>query len=526
MDPGTSRPMLIGLILVLSASSLPGAQERAAAPSTPQSQPATQESRPRSLFLYLEDGLGAAEVPAYGYPQMTTPNLVLLMEEGVTYLSENSVSPWTIPATASLLTSLYPSAHGAQKAGDRLPASARTLAEVLKENGYETALFSSHPLIGSLSGMAQGFDRVEEVPGPFYPAPSRGPAETSAALNRQILAWLDKRSSRSPTFIVAVSSDPLEPYGVPDPEGSRFIEAKELAWYREIRGKLLGMRPGPLSLGTAEDLKQLKVDASRFARAARLVYDGAIYHNDWQIRSLKNELGSRGLWNNTLFVFTSTHGEEFLEHGLFGHGSSLYDSTLRVPVVLTGPGLILRANQIRKMIDSVDLMPTLLGLLQIPIPDGVQGIQRSVLANETEPARSGRPAFAEAQPAGDLPTGVMSMVAEEEVKLVVYDKIPAGSGRREVELFRWIRAAEDWEKRNWAASAPEILSAEREVLDDWRQGKGTLQLAPDPEPATARGPRLKEVLHSLGYLQGIEPLKIPARPKKEAAPGTASRPPS
>src|SRR5437867_12283837 len=135
MDPGTSRPMLIGLILVLSASSLPGAQEPAAAPSTlPQSQPATQESRPRSLLLYLEDGLGAAEVPAYGYPQMTTPNLVLLMEEGVTYLSEYSVSPWTIPATASLLTSLYPSAHGAQKAGDRLPASARTLTEVLKEN--------------------------------------------------------------------------------------------------------------------------------------------------------------------------------------------------------------------------------------------------------------------------------------------------------------------------------------------------------------------------------------------------------
>ncbi|HEV8376927.1 MAG TPA: sulfatase, partial [Candidatus Polarisedimenticolia bacterium] len=507
MKPMNKWRAAVGLVcFILLSLPIAGAQEPRppTEPPAPTSTPAPARSH---LFLYIVDGLGATEIPAFGYPRMTAVHLGSQMDRGVTFLTHYSVSPWTVPSVASLFTSLYPSAHGVQKAGDRLPAAAKTLAELMKENGYETALFSAHPLVGPLSGLDQGFDWVEEVPGPFSPTPARGPAETSATLNRRILTWLEKRVSSAPTFITVVSGDLLEPFGAPDPQGSQFIGPEELAWYREVRGKLLAMRPGPLSLATGKDLELLKVDPTQFATAARKVYDGAIYFNDRQIRGLRDTLESREGWRDTLFVVTSTHGIEFLEHGLFGHGTSLYDSSILVPVVMSHARLFPKPNQIRSPTASVDLMPTILTLLQIPVPGSAQGLERDLGLNP-QSLRGARPVFSEAQPAGELPTGTMSMVAENSLKYIAADELPAGVERKELELFRMVQTPADWEKKNWVASAPVILSRERDYLIAWRAEKGKLQLSPDPAPSSP-DPRLKEVLGALGYLQGREPIKVP-----------------
>jgi arylsulfatase A-like enzyme len=464
--------------------------------------PAARTARSH-LFLYLIDGLRAVEIPAYGHPEMTMPALTDMMDAGLTLTSQYATSPWTLSSVASAFTSLYPAAHGLQKAGERLPSAATTLAEILKRAGYDTALFTTHPLVGPLSGLDQGFDHVEEIQGPYFPSVHRAAEETSTTLNRRILEWLGKRTSASPVFVTALSSDLLEPYGVPGPAGSRFIDAAELTWYRATRKKLLALRPGPLSPATGEDLKKLKVDASRFALAARGVYDGAIFYNDSQIRSLRNALSERGLLQESIFAATSTRGEEFLEHGFFGHGASLYDPAVLIPLVITRPGPP-APYQIGKMSDNVDLMPTLLALLQVPIPEGVQGADRTMEPRREYRRFVERPAFADARPAGELPTGEMSMIAEEGSKFIAYEVFPFGIQGPEVQLFRRGQVPGDWEVKNFAGGRPDLMAARRESLAEWKQQCGRFKLAADsPEPKP--DPRLKEILRALGYLQGTQP---------------------
>ena len=507
----TLRVGLLGALLVFPCMGIGIAGE--ADPPAPQTQPARSEpaqTQPASnktirphLFLYLVDGLRAVEIPAYGHPEMTVPTLTVMMEAGLTLTNQYASSPWTPASVASAFTSLYPSSHGLRKAGERLPASATTLAEALKKAGYDTALFTTHPLVGSLSGLNQGFDHVEEIQGPFYPVPHRSAGQTSATLNERILQWLGRRTTASPVFVTAVSSDPMEPFGAPAPEGSRFIDASELDWFRGIRKKLLALRPGPLSPATGEDLLKLKVDPSRFALAARRVYDGSINYNDWQIRALRDALTARGLLEDSLFVVTSTRGEEFLEHGLFGHGASLYDPAVLIPCVITRPGHP-APYQLTKMSDNVDLMPTLLAMLQVPAPGIIQGVDRALEPRRENRRLVDRPAFADASPAGDLPTGTMSMIAEESSKYIAYEELPMGIPRPEVQLFRKGQVEGDWEVKNFAGGRPDLMASRRERLEEWKQQCLRVRLAPD-SPAPTPDPRLKEVLRALGYLQGSRP---------------------
>jgi len=499
---------VFSLALLLGAT--PGAVATDEVSGQAQTQPKTARAEKYDLLLYLEDGLSAMELPAFDYPRTTAPNLAFLMGEATVFLSAYSASPWTVPAVASILTSLYPSAHGLQRAGDRLPASARTLAEVLKESGYETALFSAHPLVGGLSGLDQGFDRVEEIPGPFGPPAPRGPGQTSSTLNDRILAWLDGRTSRSPTFIMVVSTDPLEPFGAPAPQGGGFLQPKEMEWYRGVRRRLLELRPGNLCLATPDDLERIRVDSVRFAAAARAVYDGALLYNDEQLGSLRRALLKRKVWEKTLFVFTSTHGEEFGEHGSFGHGSSLYDQAIRVPVVVSFPPVAPAPDQNRKATDLVDLLPTLLSWLGIPIPEGVEGTDRSVDPVPGVPRYLDLPAFAETAPAGALPTGraAMTMTTKGGEKLILYEEAPRGARRAEIEYFRRFDPA-GWESRSLVASQPLAAARQREVLASWREKQNAYRLQPDPNPPPP-DPKLQDVLWSLGYLQGADPQVSPS----------------
>ena len=497
-----STLVLLWLLMTVPRADAPAGKPAAPAPPPPpqsvQTQPAGSPGKPH-LFIYLIDGFRALDLPAYGFPEMTAPVLRDMMEEGVSFTRQYAVSPWSVPSLASAFTSLYPATHGVIKAGQRLPESATTLAEILKEAGYDTALFTSHPLLGSLTGLSQGFEHVEEVEGPFYPSPARSPAQTSSTLNRRLLGWLEKRTSRAPVFAVVVSSDLMEPFGAPAPEGTRYLDTGELAWYSGIRKKLLALRPGPLSPATGGDLAKLKVDPARFARAAQHLYDGAIYYNDSQLRLLRRELEARGLLQQSLFLVTSTRGEEFLDHGLFGHGTSLYDSSVLIPWILTRPGAP-SPDQVHKPTDNVDLMPTLLGILQIAPPTNLQGSDRMRRPDQQTRRLAERPAFADASPAGDASTGTMSMMAEGGSKLIAYDELPFGVDRPVVELFRREASEVGWEKKNLAGGVPELMSDRREKLDAWKNRCESARPASDPPPL-APDPRLKEVLRALGYLK-------------------------
>ncbi|HMC82279.1 MAG TPA: sulfatase [Candidatus Polarisedimenticolia bacterium] len=494
---------------VRAEGTVPPAQPQTRSQTQPQTQPRKAPAEGSNLILYVVDGLSALEFAHMGYSRSLTPTLDTLMERGLTYTGAYAVSPWTPTSVASLLTSLYPGAHGLRKAGARLLTAANTLPEILKANGYETALFSSHPLVGRLSAFDQGFDRVEEIPGPFYPRAAQGPAETSATLNAKVLAWLGGRTSHAPFFVLVLSEDLIEPYGVPEPHGSHFLTPQEAEWYRGIRRRLLALRPGGLCLRTPEDLKRLGADPKRFARAARDIYDGAIYYVDWQVRLLREGLQARGLTEKTLFVLTSTHGEEFGERGIYGHGASLYDTAVRVPVFMEHPDIWKDAQLLRDFTDQVDLLPTLLSLLGIPIPLSVQGSERSVEPTSESRIFMNRPAFSETSPMGKLPTGRAAMVADAGRKLILYYENPPGLSRPPMEFFR-ANDQEGWEQRSMAASSPAGVAHLRNIVAGWQSRKEQLALSLDVNPAPP-DPKLPEVLRALGYLQGTEPLASPSR---------------
>jgi len=486
----------------------------AAAPEADEvSSTAIPEDRPASdrppILLFLADGISAMNMTYMGYRIHTTPTLNMMMDGTATYLSAYAPSPWTVPSVASMLTSLYPSAHTLMRAGDRIPDSARTLAEYLKEQGYETALFSAHPLVGPRSGLGQGFDWFEEVPGAFSPPGREGPGESSNAIRDRVLKWIDSRESSAPFFVVALTTDPLEPFGVASAESGLFLPKEELAWFRDIRGKLAKMRPGPLGLATVEDLDRLEVDPGRFSKAARAVYDGSIRYTDRGIKELREALEERELWEKILFMFTSTRGFELGERGSYGQGASLHDQAVRVPALISFPALWRGPQQLRKATDHVDIFPTLVSLANLELPEWVQGVPRNLDVGGEMRMFYERAAFAETVPMGKLPTGTLSMIAEAGVKMIVYDETPHGREHPEMELYR----GEDpmgWEKRSVVASSPRITPKKRAALNSWRETLGRPQLEPDsipPDPPSD----LQEVLRSLGYLQGLEPLGGPAK---------------
>jgi sulfatase-like protein len=511
---------LLAGLPALAGGEAPSPETRPAAESAPDSAPSCPPGvgpgGRTHLFLYLIDGLSTHALTDVGKQGMPARAIARLMDEGMSLVNNYSVSPWTVPAVTSLMTSLFPSAHGVLRAGDRLSPSARTLAEILKENGYETALFTSHPLIGARSGLDQGFDRIEEIPGPFGSTPRTGPGQTSAALNERILDWLDHRTSRAPTFIVAFSSDLQEPFGTPPPEGGGIVSKEDREWYGSIRRKLLTQRPGPLGLATEGDLTRMKVDRDRFARIHKDLHREAILFNDHQLDSLRRALESRLYWRDALFVVLSPHGEEMGERGVYGHGVFLYDSTLRVPVVMISPALFTRPGLFAKVNDTVDLMPSLLSILKLPIPEGIQGMERGMSPNPDSRRYPERPAYAESSPAGKLPTGRAFMEAHAGAKLIVYEDPPVGVKRPEMELFM-MPDPSGLELSSVVAAEPRVAAQRRAILDEWREKSARPKFAADP-PSTPPDPRLPEILRSLGYLQGPEPNLPPA-----ASSGTAKR---
>jgi hypothetical protein len=149
-------------------------------------------------------------------------------------------------------------------------------------------------------------------------------------------------------------------------------------------------------------------------------------------------------------------------------------------------------------------MPTLLALLRVPIPEGLQGVDRMLEPRRENRNLVNRSAFADARPAGALPTGVMSMVAEESSKYIDYVEFPMGIPRPGVQFFRRGQVEGDWEVKNFAGGRPDLMASSRERLEGWKQQCASFHLAPDSPPPTP-DPRLKEILRSLGYLQGSRP---------------------
>jgi arylsulfatase A-like enzyme len=293
--------------------------------------PARQGAEGPNVVLVTVDTLRADHLSCYGYERPTSPFLDSLAAAGARCADAVAPASWTKPSTGTILTGLYPSRHGALYHGSslHLPEGERTLAEAFRQRGYVTAGFVANPNVKAVFEFDRGFDEYFDAP--VQDTLTLASLRTSAfggmlmrllrhkfnwnyendiaSMNRHVLAWLET-NHRSRFFLYVHYIDPHDPYDPP-------------ARYREQFA-----RPAGMSLFN-ERKRRVGIDR----------YDGEIRYTDDGLKALVEALTAHGVWQDTLFVLTSDHGEEFFEHGVLGHGFSLYQEVVHVPLILHGPGV-------------------------------------------------------------------------------------------------------------------------------------------------------------------------------------------
>ncbi|MEN8150214.1 MAG: sulfatase, partial [Planctomycetota bacterium] len=302
----------------------------------------------------------------------TSPNFDRLAAEGALFTQARVASTWTKPSTATILTGLPPTAHGAIEHRQILPDAAVTLAEVLRSAGYDTAAFSDNPFVSPEFGFGQGFDDYDyQQPSVFVNGTLLGKAlwtlrvvslggrlvgdnlaadRGSPELCRRALDWIDDRGADRPWFAYVHAMEPHLPYDPPVPYRGTFSDP-------EYDGPDLDRPPPFLGFLPFERGTALPDDRRRHLLAR---YDEEILAWDAAFAGLIGELRRRKLLENTILVVLSDHGEEFHEHGGWTHGHSLYDELLRVPLFLRAPGV--SPAVVDAPVRAADLFPTVLSL--------------------------------------------------------------------------------------------------------------------------------------------------------------------
>ena len=277
-------------------------------------------SKPRSrskqnIVLYLMDGLRADHLRVYGYEKPTSPFLDKLSHKAIVAFRAFAAASWTKPSVTSLMTSLYPSRHrlGTTSHTDVLSDDATTIAEILAAGGYVTASFAANPLGTSLSNLDQGFDYAL-TPEFFVNGKSSARKVPSDSLTSAVLAWL-RTNGETPFFLYIHAMDTHEP------------------WIAELR----------------KDLENL--DSKIHA------YDSSIRQNDEQLERIYGRLSE--LNRTTLVVIVSDHGESLGDHGIHGHGNSLYQEQVMVPLIVCHPSFNTRV-EIVQPVDFFDIGRTIL----------------------------------------------------------------------------------------------------------------------------------------------------------------------
>lgn len=310
------------------------------------------------IFISI-DALQAKHVHALGYFRDITPTIDKLMQNGFNFTHAISVSSWTVPASMSWFTGVYPSQHKVvnkfsfyeppvEKIAKlkELSPSLVTLAEVLKGNGYATAGFTGDAGVNGIFGFSAGFDVY--VDGVKF-------ADMEYSIPKA-LQWL--KENRDKKFFLFLHG--YDTHGQCEPRNGydyRYVAKGYDYKYRGTKQEQENLREEGLKNGKV----QIRPEDVDFWRA---IYDEKINRADERLNAFLKEVGNLGLMRNTIFVITADHGTEFYEHGRFDHGFSLYDEPIHVPLIIKLPAVI-EGRRIEDQVSSLDIMPTILDLLQI-----------------------------------------------------------------------------------------------------------------------------------------------------------------
>src|ERR1051325_5867644 len=336
--------------------------------------PALPAGRPNILLVVL-DTVRAWSLGLYGYGRPTTPKLAQWARSGTLFQRALAPAPWTTLSHAAMFTGRYATELSVSW---RMPYDGAypTLAETLRDAGYATAGFAGNYLnVGRGTGLSRGFLHYEDYPfeavqllrsttmlgrvlreDPVKEVVGRRrmiPELVGTEVNRRSLGWL-ARHGEKPWFAFLNYFDAHGPYLPPAPYDTMYIGKADPVADRYWENLQRAYGPPPVALQELTDA----LDA----------YDGAITYLDLQVDSLLGALSARGQLGNTIVVITSDHGELFGEHGVLGHGTSLFLPVLHVPLLVVAPGRAPAGAQVPSLASLRDLPATLLDLAGLRNP--------------------------------------------------------------------------------------------------------------------------------------------------------------
>jgi arylsulfatase A-like enzyme len=463
---------------------------------------------PQGVILIWADDLRWDHLDVYGYSRQTAPVLRRMAEEGTLFHDCLSQAPWTLPSTTSLLTSLYVTTHGVYVEGASatklLPASAKTLAEVFHDAGYATLSFVSMQYAGGQYNLDQGFEELHEFDSPIVVYNN-----TAREYVGRLLGWLEEHRE-VPFFVFLHVLDPheFEPY---PPYNTLWADP-----YAKEKHEMYIEKADDIP--TPKQLEEAGIDPNDFISIRKDLYDGSIRAMDTEIGRLFERLEELGLDEKTLVIFCSDHGEEFFDHGKTGHHGA-YSEVTHVPLIIRWPGVVPEGVEVSETVRTIDVMPTILELCRLPVPEEVQG--QSLL-----------PLFAAARRTSEefvsmSNRNVASTAVQWRKEIAVCEHLHSEREKRrhpenrdsyaiildgwklnryeplegnpEHELYD--HRKDPLDKVNLADKHPEIVERLVEEFNAWKEKAAAVRLTPDSELEKKLDSEDLKRLRSLGYLR-------------------------
>ncbi len=415
--------------------------------------------RPNVILISI-DTLRPDHLGCYGYDRETSPSLDALCEEAVVFEETIAQAPSTLHSHASMFTSLLPHHHQATWAAKtRIPEAAVTVAEVFQQAGYRTAAFTGGGQMDRVFGLDQGFEVFEQ------PVSQRFEGTVWKGVE-----WLESDDPR-PFFLFLHTYEAHLSY-TPRPEYMAvFDEGYSGDLPDEIDLELIDrINEGEIEFDLDSDLRHLIA-----------AYDSEIRSADDGLANLLWYLREHDLYDETLIVFTSDHGEEFGEHGKFGlHSHTLFDELLRVPLVVKFPGSEHAGTRVGQQVRSIDIPATLVMAAGIQAPDQFTGT--------------------------DLRQLLSSQQVDELVAISRLDSPPGQRGKTSARTRRWKLVQGELHDllhdpgEQWYASPSAESAAEGEILEEaLRQALEAREAF--PLEVVAPSDSTLDELRALGYIQ-------------------------
>lgn len=417
-----------------------------------------------NVLFVVVDTLRADRLKCYGWREDTSPHVDSLAERGVLFKNMICQVPQTLPSFCTILTGNYLMTHGVRANGlFALSPEAKTLAEVFYDAGYKTAAFIGGFPLDARFGTDQGFETYWDTMEVCRPMEGlkrnaegkfswlghtpRNFENTANRITDKAVEWISLKD-RQPFFTMVHYFDPHHDYNPPE----------------------------------------------RFRKTFPHPYSGEVAFTDEQLGLLLKRIGDLGLEGSTLVVFTADHGECLGEYGRFYHHGLLYEATLHVPFILRLPGRLPEGKKIPGRCRSADIMPTVLELAGLPLPEGIQG--ESLLPSIDRGLVRAKPCYFETlYDLMEEKKGVSRIgVAHKKWKLVQNRREDPETGEMRSDFELYNLAADPLELRNLAVKAPQELENLCRLLEEFMNSHSTGRA----KPLTLDEESL-EKLKALGY---------------------------